>query len=390
MGGRRELAIIGNLARLPQPLDRIAADRHVADVAVARGMFEHAHILGDRRARQRIMRGDLRQRHLQCAERGEVERGIAPLQQLHAVEGVVLQGVDQFRLERRAAPGGAEGAVAGGAPGTAGDLREFHRRQAAELIAVILAVGGKRDVIDVEIEPHADGIGGDEVIDLAGLEHRDLRVARARRQRAEHHRRAAVLAPDQLGDGVDFVRRERDDRGAPRLPRDLAVAGEFELRQPRPRHDADAGQQLLDDRPHRRGAEQQRLVAAAPVENAIGEDVAAFEIGGDLDFIDGEKRHVDVARHRFHRRHPETRPRRLDLLLAGDQRDSLGADPRGDLVVDLARQQPQRQPDDAGRMRQHPLDREMGLAGIGRAEHRGDARAGRAGGIGRRRKRQGG
>src|ERR1700682_184844 len=28
-------------------------------------------------------------------------------------------------------------------------------------------------------------------------------------------------------------------------------------------------------------------------------------------------------------------------------------------------------------MRQHPLDREMGLAGVGRPEHRGDARAGR-------------
>jgi hypothetical protein len=38
-------------------------------------------------------------------------------------------------------------------------------------------------------------------------------------------------------------------------------------------------------------------------------------------------------------------------------RDRLGADATDDLVVDLARQQPQRQPDHAGRMRQHPLDR---------------------------------
>ena len=47
-----------------------------------------------------------------------------------------------------------------------------------------------------------------------------------------------------------------------------------------------------------------------------------------------------------------------------------------DLVVDLARQQPQRQADHAGGMRQHPLDREMGLAGVGRPEHGGDAGAG--------------
>ena len=46
-----------------------------------------------------------------------------------------------------------------------------------------------------------------------------------------------------------------------------------------------------------------------------------------------------------------------------------------DLVVDLARQQPQRQADDPGGMRKHPLDRKMGLAGVGGAEHRGDAAA---------------
>ena len=52
--------------------------------------------------------------------------------------------------------------------------------QPAELIAVIFAVGGKRDVIDVEVEPHADGVGGNEIIDVAVLEHLDLRIACAR------------------------------------------------------------------------------------------------------------------------------------------------------------------------------------------------------------------
>ena len=103
------------------------------------------------------------------------------MQHLHTLEGVILQRIDQFRLERRAAPGGAEGAVAGGAAGAAGDLREFRRVEPAELIAVIFAVGRKRDVIDVEIEPHADRVGRDEVIDVAVLEHRHLRIAGARR-----------------------------------------------------------------------------------------------------------------------------------------------------------------------------------------------------------------
>ena len=43
----------------------------------------------------------------------------------------------------------------------------------------------------------------------------------------------------------------------------------------------------------------QRLLAAAPVEHAVGEDVAALEIGGELDFVDGEEGDVEIARHRL-------------------------------------------------------------------------------------------
>src|SRR5581483_8510571 len=75
-----------------------------------------------------------------------------------------------------------------------------------------------------------------------------------------------MLAADQFVDGIDFLRREGDDRGAPRLPRDLAVAGEFEQRQPRPRDDGGARQQPLDDRAHGGGAEQHGLVAAAAMQ----------------------------------------------------------------------------------------------------------------------------
>ena len=103
--------------------------------------------------------------------------------------------------------------------------------------------------------------------------------------------------------------------------------------------------------------------------------MAALQIGRDLDLVDGEERDVEIARHRLDGRDPVARVRRLDLLLAGDQRDGVAADPCGDLVVDLARQQPQRQADHAGGMREHPLDGEMGLAGVGRPEHRGDAGA---------------
>ena len=231
-------------------------------------------------------------------------------------------------------------------------------------------------MIDVEVQAHADGVGGDEIIDVAVLEHLDLRIAGAWAERAQHDRRTAMLAADQFGDGVDFVGRERDDCCTSRLARDLAVAGEFELREPRSCHDRRARQQPLDDGAHRCSPQQQRLVAAAAMQDAIGEDVAAFEIRRDLDFVDREKRHVDIARHRLHGRDPVARVLRLDLLLAGDQRDAVLAGAIGDLVVDLARQEPQRQADDPRRMPQHPLDRQMGLAGVGWSEHRGNAGTG--------------
>jgi len=60
---------------------------------------------------------------------------------------------------------------------------------------------------------------------------------------------------------------------------------------------------------------------------------------------------------------------RLDLLLARDQGDGFRSDLGDDAVIDLARQQAQRQADHARLVAQHALDGEMGLAGIGRAEH---------------------
>ena len=379
MGGGRYLAIVGHLADVPQPLDRGTRLGEGADVVVARGMLQHQDVFGDRRAGQAVFFRRLGERSLQRADRREIERGVAPLEHFDRLERMAFERLHEFSLERRASAGGAEGAVAGGAAGAAGDLRELGRIELSELIAVELAVGGKRDMIDVEIEPHADGVGGDKVFDVPRLVEVDLRIARARAQRSQHHGGAATLTADQFGDRVDLLHRERHDGGAAGKPSDLLFAGEGKLRQPRPGQDMRARQEPLDHRPHGLGAEHQCFLASAAIEHAVGEDMAAFEIGAELHLIDGEERDVEIARHRLDGRHPVTRMRRLDLLLAGDQRDCLGAYAGRNLVVDLARQQPQRQPDDAGGMAEHALDGEMGLAGIGRPEHGGDAGAAGAG-----------
>ena len=124
---------------------------------------------------------------------------------------MVLERLDGLGVEGRAAPARAEGAVAHVPAGAAGDLAELGRIQLPEAEAVELLVRREGDVVDVEVEAHADGVGGDEVVDVAGLVELDLGVARARRQGAEHDGGAAALAADQFGDGVDLLGREGDD-----------------------------------------------------------------------------------------------------------------------------------------------------------------------------------
>ena len=133
-----------------------------------------------------------------------------------------------------------------------------------------------------------------------------------------------------------------------------------------------ARQQLLHHRPKGGSAKDKRLLAGTSIEHAIGKYMAALEIGSELGLVDRQKGDVEIARHGFDGANPESRILRLDLLFAGDQRDRILSHAIGDLVVDLTREQPQRQADHAGGMGQHALDGEMGLAGIGGAQHRRD------------------
>src|SRR5262249_56925214 len=103
-------------------------------------MVEHQDVLGHWRAGETALLRRLRKRGLQCAEREEIERGIAPLQHLDRLERMTLECLRELGLEHRTPSGCAEGAVAGGAPGAAGDLRELGRVEAAGLLAIPLPV----------------------------------------------------------------------------------------------------------------------------------------------------------------------------------------------------------------------------------------------------------
>ena len=194
------------------------------------------------------------------------------------------------------------------------------------LAAVELAQAGEGDVVDIHVEAHADRVGRDQVVDLAGLVERDLGVAGARAERAEHHGGAAALAADQLGERVDVGGGERDHGAAPRQARDLARAAyRSASRSAAALTNSASGTSWLHQRPDGVGAEEHGLVAAARVQQPVGEDVAALADRRRA----GSRRPrgsstAPVERHRLDRADEVARARRQDALLAGDQGDRGG------------------------------------------------------------------
>ena len=111
--------------------------------------------------------------------------------------------------------------------------------------------------------------------------------------------------------------------------------------------------------------------------------MAALGIAAELRLVDRRECEVSVkvivvvavtARHRHALGGAQeiARLRRDDPLLAGQQRDLLLALHRNDSVIDLAGEQAEREADDTGRMAAHPLDRQVGLAGIRGSQDRPD------------------
>ena len=239
--------------------------------------------------------------------------------------------------------------------------------------AIELPVSGEGHVIDVEIEPHSNGVGRDDVIDEAVLKHIDLGIAGARRQRAKDDRRAAVLASHPFGDRINILGGKGDNGAAPGQAGHFLLARETQSGEPGAGNDPGARQEAAHCQLHGGRANQQRLLAPAQIEQAVGEDMAPVEIGRELNFIHRDESKVEIARHCLDGRNPIARRGRFDFLFARDERDRVGARPFHRAVVDLAREQPQRQANHATGMGQHPLDRVMGFAGIGRPKQDRDA-----------------
>src|SRR3984885_9896212 len=110
----------------------------------------------------------------------------------------------------------AKRAILAKSAGAPRDLGDLLRIEPALTPPVEFAQSGERDMVDIHVQSHPDRVGRNQEVDFAGLKQIDLRIARARAERPHDHRRAAALAPDEFGDGVDRIGGESDDGATPR------------------------------------------------------------------------------------------------------------------------------------------------------------------------------
>ena len=214
MAVAHDLAEIGDLADFPEQPHRAGIGREIDDIGVARQQLQRAVVVGVAHLYETRRRRPFVEAVQQRADRVEAQIAVAPRNPGQRLEAVLLDRRDDFRFEQALVGRRAERAVAHVPAGAAGDLADFGRRQAPRAAPVEFREAGEGDMVEIHVQAHADRVGRDEVIDLAGLEHADLRVARPRAQRAEHDRGAAALPPHQLGQREHVGQAERDDGAA--------------------------------------------------------------------------------------------------------------------------------------------------------------------------------
>ena len=101
--------------------------------------------------------------------------------------------------------------------------------------------------------------------------------------------------------------------------------------------------------------------------------MAALKITTKLDFIHRQKIRPQTLGHGLDRADPVFGARRHLTFFARQQRHNRRATQTDNPLVNLARQKPQRQTDYARFIAQHPFNRIMGFAGVGRPQNSRDS-----------------
>jgi hypothetical protein len=219
------LAKVGRLAGLPKPhqIGAVAGPPH--NQLVGRQLAQCRFILGFRRKPKPRGGRRRRQRANEPLKRLKIESMIPPFAGHDRWEDMAFDRRDDVGIEVGRIARYAERAILAEAAGAPGDLGDLLRIEPAQPAPVEFAQSGEGDMVDVHVQSHPDRVRRYQEIDFAGLEQIDLRIAGARTERAHHHGSPAALAADKLGDGVNRLSRESDDRAAPRQAGQLLGAG---------------------------------------------------------------------------------------------------------------------------------------------------------------------
>ncbi len=210
---------------------------------------------------------------------------------------MLLDRLHLFLAERLGIGSGAEGAIGDVASGPSGDLGDFVVIEAAAVMAVEFGQPGEGHMGHIHVEAHADGIGRDEVIDLARLIHGDLRISCTWAEGTQHDRRPAAMPPYEFGQRIDIGGGEGDRCRAARQARYLLEPGMGQGREARPSDNLRFRHQRADQVGHGRGTEEHGLGRAPAMQQPVGEDVAAIRIGAELHLVQRDKGQCLFHRH---------------------------------------------------------------------------------------------
>ena len=360
---------IGDPANIPQQFDRGAISSARSDFTIHSQRLECRKIVAFAHPRQPDIICPFFERRDQAFDRSELQATVAPLQFLDRLKPVVGNCLCDIFIQRRCFAGHSKGAIFNMPSGAPGNLCEFFGLQVPHPATIKLGQRGKCDMADIKVQPHANGIRSNEIVDIAVLIHFDLRIAGARRQCPHDNGGTAFCAAQQLSNRIYIFTRKPDNCRSLGHFAYLFRTCVGQLRHSLAAHEIDLWHHRRDGAAHRFSPQKQRFMQATRMQKPVGEHMPAFRIAAKLNFIDGKKIATDPLRHGFDRAHPIGRPGWHNPLFTRHKRHDTGPAHRNDPVVNLARKQAQRQANHTGPVGEHPLNGVVRFASICRPKH---------------------
>jgi hypothetical protein len=294
VGLRHHVAEVGDLAHLPEQAHVLGASCEGGDVGIAGQNLERLLIVRVSHSQEPGLGRPVLEALEEGGNRTEGEARIAPVDGSQWFEVVLLDRLHQSRREVAQVGGGAECPVANVAARSARDLADFRGMELPRTDAVVFGERGERHVVEVEVQAHADGVGGDEMIHFARLIQAHLGVAGSGGEGAENERRASRLRAQALCYRVQLREGEHDQGAPPRRALEFVGSDMSKRREPWARQDLRRGHESAQQGPYGVRAEEHRFALAARVDQPLGEDVPAFAVGRKLHFVHGEEVDGDV------------------------------------------------------------------------------------------------